>query len=104
MHDVALLQGRAHHLLHELHVARDVEQQLRLRHQLEVARVAAQGADGLGHRRRVFALRADVPDRQAARVQRGRDLVRQRCLAAAIDAFEDDKHQNVTPSCASSAK
>ena len=101
--DVPVAQRRAHHLLDQLHVARDVEQHLRLGHQLEVAGVAPELADRLGDARGILAVGADVAHRQAARRERRRDLVRQRGLAAAVDAFEDDEHQNVTPTCTRAA-
>ena len=90
--DVGARQRRDHHLLGELYLARDVEQQLGARDQREVAGVATEVANRLRHPRREQAALAGVFHGEAALAQGRRDPVGERRLSAPVDALEGDEH------------
>ena len=91
---VVLRERGLQHLFDELNLARDVQEELGLRNDVEMTRVAAELADRLGHGGREAAVGAEMLHRERARRERLCHTIRDRGLTAAVDAFENDEHQN----------
>jgi hypothetical protein len=101
--DVGACERGQRRFLGELHLARDVEQELGARRELELACVAAQLANRLRNARGVHVVLAQVLDLEAACPEQLGEPRRQCRLAAAVDPLESDQHQKPPPISAEKA-
>src|SRR5690606_10903728 len=86
--DVVAGQRWPKHFVYQLDVARYVQHELGLPAELQVSRIAGEFAEVFGDRRSEATLGAQVLYRPALTRQLGGGSVRDRSLAAAVDAFE----------------